>query len=88
MDYAVLIDAAAKGQLLKLERFVEFRRIRTAINALGQDPRPRGSIKLAGSQGWRIRVGDYRVIYQIDDVIRIVSVTKVGHRRDVYENDP
>jgi mRNA interferase RelE/StbE len=60
-------------------------RVITAIQALATNPRPSGCRKLAGSQhDWRIRVGDYRVIYEIGDAIRIVRVNRVRHRREVY----
>jgi mRNA interferase RelE/StbE len=56
-----------------------------AMQALSGDPRPPGSRKLAGPENdWRIRVGDYRIIYQIADEIRIVRVNRVRHRGDVY----
>ena len=55
------------------------------IDALGLDPRPANGTKLVGSDGWRIRVGDYRVVYAIDDSVRVVSIVEVGRRRDVYE---
>ncbi len=57
------------------------------IDKLASDPRPAGSKKLKDSEEdlWRIRVGDYRIIYLIDDQIRIVNIRKVGHRKDVYE---
>jgi mRNA interferase RelE/StbE len=52
--------------------------------ALETDPRPPGCVKLAGREGWRVRVGDYRVLYSIDDNARVISVKQIGHRRDVY----
>jgi mRNA interferase RelE/StbE len=56
-----------------------------AIQALAKSPRPPGCRKLAGSKhDWRIRVGDYRVIYEIADGIRVVRVNRVRHRREVY----
>ena len=55
-----------------------------AIDELAENPRPRNSRKLRGKEGWRIRVGDYRVIYEIDDEAQEVLVLDVGHRRDVY----
>jgi mRNA interferase RelE/StbE len=56
-----------------------------AIRALAEDPRPTGSRKLTGSvNDWRIRVGDYRIVYEIADAIRIVRINRVRHRRDVY----
>lgn len=61
-------------------------RIVPAIKKLGEDPRPPGCKKLKGGQdAWRIRIGDYRVVYIIDEVIRIVDVRSVGHRKDIYE---
>jgi mRNA interferase RelE/StbE len=56
------------------------------MRALGDDtPRPAGCTKLAGTaDGYRIRVGDYRIVYLIDDAAQIVTVTRVGHRREVY----
>ena len=62
----------------------DFERIRDAIFALADDPRPPGCAKLSGREAWRIRVGQYRVIYEIDDANRIVTVLDIGHRRDVY----
>ncbi len=62
------------------------RRISESILALASEPRPPGCRKLVGSKDdWRIRVGDYRVIYQIADVLRIVRVHRVRHRREVYK---
>ncbi|MDR0960258.1 MAG: type II toxin-antitoxin system RelE/ParE family toxin [Propionibacteriaceae bacterium] len=55
------------------------------VQALGNDPRPRGAIKLTGSEDeWRIRIGDYRVVYVIDDGVLTVLVVRVGHRSDIY----
>ena len=63
-------------------------RIERAILRLAEDPRPAGVKKLRSGVGWRIRVGDYRVVYEIDDRASDVTVTKVRHRRDVYRGDP
>jgi mRNA interferase RelE/StbE len=60
------------------------RRIATAIRGLADDPRPAGSRKLKNREVWRIRVGDYRVIYGVNDKESIVLVAKIDHRRDVY----
>ncbi|MCX6864927.1 MAG: type II toxin-antitoxin system RelE/ParE family toxin [Verrucomicrobia bacterium] len=54
------------------------------IESLREDPRPPGSIKLSGMEYYRIRHGNYRIIYEIEDARLIVVVVKVGHRRDVY----
>jgi len=55
-----------------------------AIDELAEDPRPRNSRKLRGKEGWRIRVGDYRAIYEIDDEAREVLILDIGHRRNIY----
>jgi mRNA interferase RelE/StbE len=59
-------------------------RILKRIDQLAQDPRPPGSEKLSGGEKYRIRQGNYRILYAIEDVIVTVIVVKVGHRRDVY----
>jgi len=60
-------------------------RIARAIDKLGTNPRPVGSVKLVGFDiEYRIRVGDYRVIYQIHDSVLVVLVIEVGHRKDIY----
>jgi len=59
-------------------------RILKRVESLREDPRPPGSIKLSGMDYYRIRQGNYRIIYEIEDARLIVVVVKVGHRRDVY----
>jgi len=59
--------------------------VRDAIRDLANTPRPAGCKKLSGRSGWRIRVGNYRVIYEIDDNTQTITVMHVGHRRDVYD---
>lgn len=61
--------------------------ISESIDRLSIDPRPKGCKKLKPEAAdlWRIRVGNYRVIYQVDDEIRIVEVRKIGHRKDIYK---
>ena len=61
------------------------RRILKRIQGMSDDPRPFGSQKLAGQERYRLRQGDYRIIYSIEDGRLIVIVVKVGHRREVYE---
>ena len=73
----------AQKELAELS-LAEYERVKEAIYKLGQDARPRGCRKLSGREGWRIRVGHYRVVYEIDDERQIVTVLHVGHRRDVY----
>lgn len=83
MSYALFILPRAQKELGKLPHDA-FARSRDAIRALAQEPRPRGCSKLTGRDGWRIRVGDYRVIYEIDDAHQTVTILHIGHRRDVY----
>lgn len=84
-EYDVLIERAAEKDLRRLPEDVH-ERVIEAILPLAINPRPPGSKKLAGSKNdWRIRVGDYRVLYDITDKVRIVRVYRVRHRRDVYK---
>lgn len=82
--YRILLERAAEKDLARLSSGIHDRVI-LAIQALATNPRPVGCRKLAGSKSdWRIRVGDYRVVYEIADEIRIVRVNRVRHRREVY----
>ena len=83
MIYRVTILRRAQKELGALAGDA-YPRVRDAIGGLAQDPRPPGCLKLTGRDGWRIRIGDYRVVYEIDDSGRTVTVLHVGHRRDVY----
>ncbi len=83
MKYAIRFKASARKELLRLSPEVA-QRISSAVGSLSGDPRPHGCEKLKQRLGWKIRVGDYRVIYEIDDGAGIVTVLKVGHRRQVY----
>jgi len=64
------------------------KRIRKVLDQLKEEPRPPGCKKLKGLSGdlWRIRVGNYRIVYAIDDTIRIIDVRQIGDRKDVYKN--
>ena len=82
--YRVLLERSAERDLGRLSVEVHDRVV-VAIQALATNPRPPGCRKLAGSKSdWRIRVGDYRVVYEIADAIRVVRVNRVRHRREVY----
>lgn len=83
MSYNVFILRRAQKALSKIQR-QDRERIQEAIYALGEEPRPSGCRKLSGREGWRVRVGQYRVIYEIDDAKEEATVLDVGHRRDVY----
>jgi mRNA interferase RelE/StbE len=83
--YGVEVDRVAAKLLRKLDRAVQARLV-AAIAALALDPRPAGAKALAGHPGLlRIRVGDYRVVYTVDDKVLVVLVLHLGHRRDVYD---
>lgn len=62
-----------------------YQRLEAAIDALALDPRPRGCLKMSDGDEWRIRVGTYRICYLIDDQRRRVLITRVGHRREIYD---
>lgn len=82
--YAVSYEGSASKELGKLDKPVA-RRIIKAVNKLGGDPRPPGCRALVGYDGlWRIRVGDYRVVYAIEDDELIVLIVRIAHRREVY----
>ena len=83
MSYTVFILRRAQNELAQLPKGT-YERVRDAIRFLAQDPRPPGCLKLTAREGWRIRKGDYRVIYEIDDKHRVVTILHVGHRHDVY----
>lgn len=88
MRYHVEIEHSAARTLVRLARGdkASARRIDHAIKALAYDPRPPGAVKLVGGEdAWRLRVGDYRIVYTVSDAVRVVTVTRVGHRRDVYD---
>ncbi len=62
------------------------KRVLEAIEALGADPRPHGSKRLEGYDLWRIQIGVYRVLYEIDEENRVVNTYRIGHRKDVYRS--
>ncbi len=85
MSYTVRVERAAEKALAKRIRPENADRVREAIAGLAEDPRPAiASRKLRGREGYRLRVGDYRVIYDIDDEEEVVSVLNVGHRQGIY----
>lgn len=84
MSYRIDVAPAAVRQLRKLERSAQ-RRVQAAIELLAGEPRPSGAKKLVGGDGeWRVRTGDYRIVYEIHDGVLLVLVIAVGHRRDIY----
>ncbi len=84
MTYRITIARGAAKTFRGLHPQVATR-LKVAIRALAEDPRPLGSLQLSGGQGeCRIRVGDYRIVYDIQDDELVVLVLHVGHRREVY----
>ncbi len=81
--YRIELRPAAVRALRKLDPPVRHR-LQGAIALLAQDPRPPAARALKGRPGLRVRVGDYRVIYTVDDDVLLVVVLTIGHRRDVY----
>ena len=84
--YKILIKSSAAKEIENIPARRDRRRIVERIRRLGDDPRPRGCEKLSGQDRYRVRQGNYRIIYSIDDNRLIVHVVKVGDRKDVYRN--
>jgi len=84
MKYTVLVERYAQKQIAKLDKKL-IPVIKSAIAELANNPRPYGYKKLKGEEAYRIRVADYRIIYEIDDDVILVTVVSVGHRKDVYK---
>ena len=82
-SYKLQIKRSAEKELRRLPR-ADLRRIIQRIERLATDPRPVGCEKLFGDEGYRVRQGDYRILYWVDEERRIVEVFKIGHRREVY----
>ncbi len=82
--YEVVVERRAERDLNRLPRDL-FDRVIRAVKSLADNPRPQGSSKLTGSENdWRLRIGDYRVLYEIDDPSQAVRVMRVRHRREAY----
>jgi len=84
LDFRVRIEKQAIKALEKLDVVLQ-KRVAEVIRSLADNPRLSGSKKMKNRAGWRVRIGDYRVIYGIDDERSLVSVAKIGHRREVYQ---
>jgi len=83
LEYIIHIIPKAEKEFLKLPK-TERIKIRNKILTLEKDPRPSGSKKLRETAYFRIRVGDYRIIYGVDDELKLVTVLSIAHRKDVY----
>ena len=82
-SYSVVIKKSAERELRGLPK-EDLRRVVDRIRALAGDPRPLGNEKITGQERYRIRQGDYRIVYAVDDEGRTVEIVKIGHRREVY----
>ncbi len=82
--YRIEFRPAALRELRKIDRSMQ-PRIQGAIALLAQDPRPPASRPLRGREGYRLRVGDYRIIYTIDNGVLLIVIVTIGHRRNVYQ---
>lgn len=84
MSYRVEVLPAAVREIRKLPPEAK-RRVQAVIELLSENPRPPAATRLTARREWRVRTGDYRVLYRIDDDILTIVVVRAGHRRDVYE---
>ncbi|MHB8340021.1 MAG: type II toxin-antitoxin system RelE family toxin [Mycobacteriales bacterium] len=85
MTHRVTVAPSAARQLRKLEPDVR-RRIQAALELLAEHPRPPSATQLVGGSGeWRVRTGNYRIVYEIKDNELVVLVLRMGHRRDIYD---
>ena len=83
-EYALRFARAARRELEALDMAM-VQRLFASIERLAREPRPRGCRKIRGADNlWRIRIGDYRVLYTIDDQARIIDILAVRHRSDAY----
>jgi len=82
--YRVLVSRRVRKQILRIDRSDQLR-IRAALDLLATRPRPPKCVALVGFEStYRVRVGDYRILYSVHDEIRVIAVIRVGHRREVY----
>ncbi|MGD0771452.1 MAG: type II toxin-antitoxin system RelE/ParE family toxin [Candidatus Solibacter sp.] len=84
-EYLVRVKPSVRKELEALPESV-LARVVQELESLGHAPRPTGCKKLKGYKDqWRVRVGDWRVVYIIDDAAKLISITRIAHRREVYE---
>jgi mRNA interferase RelE/StbE len=85
MTYSITLAPSAARQLRKFDPDVR-RRIQAALELLAVEPRPPAAIRLVGGPGeWRVRTGDYRIVYEIKDGQLLILVLPIGHRREIYD---
>lgn len=84
-NYRIVIKKSAAKEIEKIQKQDRIR-IVEKIRSLSSDPRPSGSKKLSGKEKYRIRQGNFRILYQVIDDALVINVVKVGRRRDIYKN--
>ena len=85
MTYSITLTPSAARQLRKFDPDVR-RRIQAALELLAVEPRPPAAIRLVGGSGeWRVRTGDYRIVYEFNDGQLLILVLRIGHRREIYD---
>jgi mRNA interferase RelE/StbE len=84
-EYKITIKKSAAKELENIPR-KDLRKIIVQIRSLARDPRPHGSQKLSVQQQYRIRQGDYRIVYSIEDKDSLIDIVKIGHRREIYRS--
>ena len=84
-SYSVVVKRSAEHELRAVPKR-DLGRVVARIRRLADDPHPPGSEKLSGQDRYRLRQGDYRVVYAVDDEQRMVEIVKIGHRREVYRD--
>lgn len=84
-SYRIVIKKSAAKEIERIEKKDRFRIIEK-IRSLASEPHPLGSKKLSGQEKYRIRQGNYRILYEVIDDELIINVVKVGHRREIYKN--
>ena len=83
MNYNIIIKPSAKKELLELPDEI-LQKVDNVIIGFQEQPRPQGVVKLKGWDFYRIRVGNYRIVYSIDDKRKVVEISRIGHRKDIY----
>ncbi len=84
MTYRITLAPSAARQLRKFDPQVR-RRLQAALELLAEQPRPPAATQPVGGAGeWRVRTGDYRIVYEVEDEVLVVLVLRLGHRRDIY----
>jgi len=85
MSYQVNLPKIVQKQLNALPQEIKQRILKSLVQ-LQEEPRPVNSLQMKGGQGFRLRIGDYRVLYDIDDSKQILNLRRIGHRREIYQN--